>query len=103
MELAVSGDRGTTLGLALGGGAHVFAVADGFGNIDRVPAAAAALARLRAECERRATSERLRRTLQRPDAASSLLLGALGRVNAELLVRSAAHEDYITAGCSVTA
>ncbi len=103
MALAVSGDRGTTLGLALGSGAHVFAVAEGFGTIDHIPTAGAALARLRAECERRSTGERLRRVLQRSDAASGLLLGAMGRVNAELFVRSAAHDDYVTAGCSLTA
>ncbi|MHB8147437.1 MAG: hypothetical protein ACYDGM_09310, partial [Vulcanimicrobiaceae bacterium] len=39
----------------------------------------------------------------RPHAASNALLGVLARVNSDLFARSAAHADYVTAGCSISA
>jgi protein phosphatase len=102
MSIAVSGDRGTCVSLALGRSTYLFAVADGFGSIDGIPAAKAALERLRFECERRSRSERFRRALERAESATTALLGIVASVNGELFVRSASHDDYVTAGCSLT-
>ena len=103
MDVAIRGDRASCLTLQLGTYTWLFAVARGFGTIDGAPTAPATLARLRAECERRLRTERFRRAVERPQAAATALLGALARVNGDLFVRSAAHDDYVTSGCSVTA
>lgn len=103
MEVAVSGDRGCVLSTRLGPSLYLFAVAHGFGSIDGSPPARLALQRLRADFERRARHNRLRRAQMRPKAITSALIAALSRVNGDLHLRSASHEDYITAGCSLTA
>jgi len=90
VAVAVSGDRGCCLAQRLAADSHLFAVATGFGRIDGEAAAALALGRLRREFERRARSGRA-------------LKNALARVNDELHARSASHEDYVTAGASMTA
>jgi serine/threonine protein phosphatase PrpC len=69
---------------------YLFAVATGFGRIDGEAAAPLALGRLRREFERRARS-------------GHALKRAVTRVNDELHARSASHEDYVTAGASMTA
>jgi serine/threonine protein phosphatase PrpC len=69
---------------------YLFAVATGFGRIDGEAAAPLALGRLRREFDRRARSGRA-------------LKNAVARVNLELHARSASHEDYVTAGASMTA
>jgi serine/threonine protein phosphatase PrpC len=78
-------------------------VATGFGRIDGEPAAALALARMRGEFERRARSGRIQRLCGRPRTAAAVLGAVMGRVNEELHARSASHEDYVTAGASMTA
>jgi serine/threonine protein phosphatase PrpC len=103
MDVAIRGDRASCLTFQLSKQTWLFAVAQGFGRIDGVPSAPATLARLRGECERRLRNERFRRAIDRPQAAATALLGVLARVNGDLFVRSAAHDDYVTAGCSVSA
>ena len=103
MDVAIRGDRASCLTLQLGSRTWLFAVAHGFGAIDGVPIAPAALERLRTECERRARSERFRRAIDRPQSAAAALLGALARVNGDIFVRSAAHDDYVSVGCSFSA
>lgn len=103
MEVALSGDRSCVLSTRLGPATYVFAVAHGFGSIDGMPPARLALQRLRAEFERRSRGDRFRRAQARPKAITSALIAAIARVNGDLHVRSASHEDYITAGCSLTA
>lgn len=103
MDVAIRGDRASCLSLQLGQRSWLFAVARGFGTIDGVAAAPATLARVRGECERRLKGERFRRAVDRPQAAATAVLGVLSRVNGDIFSRSASHDDYVTAGCSLTA
>lgn len=103
MDVAIRGDRASCLSLQLGPRSWLFAVARGFGLIDGAAAAPATLARVRGECERRLKGERFRRAVDRPQAAATAMLGVLSRVNGDIFSRSAAHDDYVTAGCSLTA
>jgi hypothetical protein len=103
MDVAIRGDRASCLTMQLAPRTWLFAVARGFGSIDGAPIERALLTRLRAECERRLRSERFRRAIDRPHAAASAMLAALSRVNGEIFARSAAHDDYVTAGSSFTA
>lgn len=103
MDVAIRGDRASCLSLQLGPHSWLFAVARGFGAVDGVAAAPATLGRIRSECERRLKGERFRRAVDRPQAAATALLGVLSRVNGDLFSRSASHDDYVTAGCSLTA
>lgn len=92
MNVAVNGDRGCCLSQELSAGSFLFAVATGFGRIDGEPSASFALTTL---------SRRMQRARQSRPAA--LLGGMFARVNDELYARSASHEDYVTAGASMTA
>ena len=103
MDVAIRGDRATTLTMQLGTRTWLFAVSQGFGIIDGVPAGRAALARIRTACERRLRAERVRRTLDRPQPAATLLLGILARVNREMFVGGAGHDDYVVSGASLSA
>lgn len=103
MDVAIRGDRASCLTMQLGPRTWFFAVARGFGCADGVPIERALLARLRTECERRMRSERFRRAVDRPHAAATAVLAALARVNGDLYVRTAAHDDYVTAASSFTA
>ncbi len=103
MDVAIRGDRASCLSLQLGTRSWLFAVARGFGTIDGVAAAPATLARVRGECERRLKAERFRRAIDRPQAAATAVLAVLSRVNDDIFSRSASHDDYVTAGCSLTA
>lgn len=103
MDVAIRGDHSSCLSMQLGAHTWLFAVARGFGAIDGVPVAPATLGRVRLECERRVRSERFRRAISRPQGAAAALLGALARVNSEIFVRSAAHDDYVSAACSFSA
>jgi serine/threonine protein phosphatase PrpC len=103
VDVAIRGDRASCLSLQLGARSWLFAVARGFGTIDGAAAAPATLARIRGECERRLKGERFRRAIERPQAAATAILGVLSRVNGDVFSRSAAHDDYVTAGCSLTA
>ncbi len=103
MDVAVSGDRGCALSQRLGSESYLFAVATGFGRIGGEAAAPLALGKLRHEFERRTRSGRFRHWQQRPRTVAAALSGAMARVNDELHARSASHEDYVTAGASMTA
>ena len=103
MDVAIRGDRASCLSVQLAPQSWLFAVARGFGNVDGMGAAPATLGRLRAECERRLRNERFRRAIERPQAAATAILGVLSRVNGDLFSRSAGHDDYVTAGCSLSA
>jgi len=103
MSVAVSGERGCCLSRQLAPESYLFAIATGFGRIGGEPAASFALAGVRHEFERRARSARWQRLCARPRTAAAMLGAVMGRVNQELHSRSASHEDYVTAGASVTA
>ncbi len=102
MDVAISGDRGSCLTAELGQGTYLFAVAHGFGQVEGQPVAPAVLGRLRDDFERRARGDRLRRCQRRAKGVPSALTGAFERVNDEIHARTASHEDYVTAGCSLT-
>ena len=102
MSVAVSSDPASSLCVRLDDTTEIFAVAAGFGVIDGIPAARATLERLRAECERRGRTERFMRALRRGQTAIEALLAIVARVNGELFARSASHDDYVTAGSSLT-
>jgi hypothetical protein len=95
MNVAVRGDRGSCLTKLLAPHTYLFAVANGFGSIEGVPIAQNALERLLDETQRH--------TRRRNKRAKNFLTSALERVNEELHARTASHEDYVTAACSVTA
>jgi hypothetical protein len=94
MNVAIRGDRSSCLTKLLAPQTYLFAVANGFGSIEGIPVAQNALARLLDEAQRRA---------RRPKHIKNLLSSALARVNEELHARTASHEDYVTAACSITA
>jgi hypothetical protein len=102
MDVAISGDRGSCLTAELGVGTYLFAVAHGFGQVEGQAIAPAVLARLREDFERRARGDRLRRSQRRSRGIPTLLTTAFERVNDEVHARTASHEDYVTAGCSLT-
>lgn len=103
MDVAIRGDLASCLTLRLGTSTWVFAIARGFGEIDGMPIARAALSRLEAECRRRARGETRRKRLLRSHAAAGALSGALSRVNGALYLRSAGHDDYVPSACSLSA
>jgi hypothetical protein len=103
MTLAIRGDRASSLSLQLGQRTWLLAVASGFGRIGGLTTESALLARLRAECERRARSARFRRAIDHPAGAATAMLAVLTRVNCDLYAYTASHEDYVTAAASLTA
>lgn len=103
MDVAIRGDLATCLTLRLAPSTWLFAVARGFGAVDGTPIARAALVRLEAECRRRTRAEARRQRLARSHAAAGMLCGALARVNGALYLRSAGHDDYVPAACSLSA
>jgi serine/threonine protein phosphatase PrpC len=84
-------------------GAYLFAVAHGFGRLQGEAIAPVVLARLRQEFERRARGNGLLRAQARPKGLSGVFAAVLNHVNDHVRSRSASHDDYITAGCSLTA
>lgn len=102
MSVAVSSDPVSALRVALDDTTELFAVAAGFGTIDGVPAARATLTRLGAECKRRGKTARFLPALRRGRTAIGQLLSMIVRVNGELFARTASHDDYVTAGSSLT-
>lgn len=102
MDVAISGDRGSCLTAELGIGTYLFAVAHGFGQVEGQPIAPAVLTRLREEFERRARGDRLRKSQRRSRGIPTLLGSAFERVNDEVHARTASHDDFVTAGCSLT-
>ena len=102
VELTVSGERRRSLALALGVQARAFAVCDGFGTVEGSRIEEVALRYLRDALSQRARGPRFGYHLSRPKAMSSLLISVFSRINTELYVRSASHDDYVTAGASLT-
>lgn len=102
MQLTINGQRRRYLQLMLGGGARAFAVCNGFGAIDGHPIEEVALRELHGTLLRRSRGARFKSQLARPKAMAGLLISVLSRLNAYLHGRSAAHEDYVTSGASLT-
>ncbi len=102
MTLAIRGGQASSLSLQLAPGAWLLAVARGFGSVDGVAVECALLEHLRSECERSLRHARFRRAIERPQQAATAILSALARVNARLHVRTAGHDDYVTAASSLT-
>lgn len=102
MSVAVSSDPASSVRVRLNDATEFFAVASGFGTIDGLPAGRAALERLRGECERRGRNIRFMHALRRGRTAIGQLLSIVVRINGELFARSASHDDYVTAGTSLT-
>ncbi len=100
MDIALRGDTGSCLNERLGQSAFLVAVADGFGTIGGESPARLALRQFRFECARKL---RRRRTMYSHKMLTAVLVGALSRVNGDLFRRSAAHDDYVTGGASLTA
>jgi len=103
MTLAIRGDRASCLSLQLGERTWLLAVARGFGQVGGVATESALLARLRAECARRARGARFRRAVAHPQTAATAILALLSRVNGDLYAATASHDDYVTAASSLTA
>ncbi len=102
MGVALSGDRAARVSIALCSGAQLLAVAEGFGRIDGVPVANAALQRLRIAFERHHRGDRIARALERPESAAALLCESVARLNEEIYARGASHADFVSASCSLT-
>lgn len=102
MQITISGETRRCFTSVLGTGVRAFAVCDGFGSIGGMRVEEAALASLRDVLAARARSPRFAFQLERPKAMSSLLVSVVSRVNSELYARSASHDDYVTAGASLT-
>lgn len=103
MDVAIRGDLASCLTLRVASSTWVFAIARGFGEVDGVPIARAALSRFENECRKRTCNEAKRRRLLRSHIAAGVLCGALGRVNNALYLRSAGHDDYVPSACSLSA
>jgi serine/threonine protein phosphatase PrpC len=103
MDVAIRGDLASCSTLRLAPATWAFAIARGFGEIDGMPIARAALNRFEAECRRRSRGERRRKRLQRSHTAASALCGTLTRVNGALYLRSPGNDDYVPAACSLSA
>ncbi len=103
MDVAIRGDLASCLTLRLAPATWLFAIARGFGEIDGAPIARAALTRLESECRKRTRGETRSRRLLRSHNAAAVLCGALARVNGALYLRSAGHDDYVPAACSLSA
>ena len=98
----MSGDRSRGFSLSLGVQTHALAVCDGFGAVDGITIAEAALARLHGALRQRARSARFMHQLDRPKSAATALTSLLYRLNRDIYARSASHEDYVTCGASLT-
>lgn len=103
MDVAIRGDLASCSTLRLAPATWAFAIARGFGEIDGMPIARAALSRFEAECRRRSRGERRRKRLQHSHTAASALCGTLARVNGALYLRSPGNDDYVPAACSLSA
>lgn len=103
MDVAISGDRSSCLTQEFTCGTYLFAVAHGFGKIEDEPIAPAVLAKVRAEFDRRARGNGLQRAQAKPKGIGNLFGAVFNQVNDYVRARSASHDDYVTAGCSLTA
>lgn len=102
MELTISGERRRCMAETLALGVRAFAVCDGFGSVDGVRIEEAALAQLRAALLAKSRNPRFTAQLERPKVITQVLISLFSRVNSQLYLRSASHEDYVTCGASLT-
>ncbi len=102
MDVTISGAKRRCLAATLGAGARAFAICDGFGTVDGLRVEEAALRQLHNTLAGKARGPRFAHQLQRPKAMTSLLVSAFARVNTQLYLRSASHDDYVTCGASLT-
>lgn len=103
MNVAISGDGSSCLAFEPAPGATVVALARGFGSVGNEPVTRIVLNGLRGDLSRKLRGDRLARASRKPRGVLRVLTGAYARVNAEVFARSAGNEDYVTAGCSLTA
>ncbi|MBV9737454.1 MAG: hypothetical protein JO177_04715 [Candidatus Eremiobacteraeota bacterium] len=102
MPLTITGHRRRYLQLALGSHANAFAVCNGFGSVDGIPVEEAALRELQTTLQRRSRGARFAYQIAKPKAMAAFLIAVVSHLNAYLFKRSAAHEDYVTSGASLT-
>ena len=102
MPLTIAGQHRRYLQLALGSHANAFAVCNGFGTIDGMPVEEAALRELQTTLQRRSRGARFAYQIAKPKAMAAFLIAVVSHLNAYLFKRSAAHEDYVTSGASLT-
>ena len=103
MDVAVRGDLASCLTLRLAPATWLFAVARGFGIVDGMPIARAALGRLESECRHRTHGTARAQRLQHSHVAAGTLCGSLSRVNGALYLRTPGHDDFVPAACSLSA
>jgi serine/threonine protein phosphatase PrpC len=87
---------------SLSAGARAFAVCDGFGTVDGVRIEEAALRQLLSLLQSKARSPRFVQQFARPKAVTSMLVSIFSRLNSQLYLRGASHDDYVTCGASLT-
>jgi len=102
MPLTITGHRRRYLQLALGSHANAFAVCNGFGSVDGMPVEEAALRELQTTLQRRSRGARFAYQIAKPKAMAAFLIAVVSHLNAYLFKRSAAYEDYVTSGASLT-
>lgn len=102
MELTISGERRRCMAESLSSGVRAFAVCDGFGSVDGVRIEEAALTQLHAALLAKSRNPRFAAQLERPKVVTQLLVSLFSRLNTQLYLRSASHEDYVTCGASLT-
>lgn|GEM_PF-1837439 len=102
MELTISGERRRCMAQSLSAGVRAFAVCDGFGAVDGLRVEETALAQLHAALLTKSRNPRFAAQLERPKVVTQLLISLISRINTQLYLRSASHEDYVTCGASLT-
>ncbi|MDP9017225.1 MAG: hypothetical protein M3N19_02755 [Candidatus Eremiobacteraeota bacterium] len=102
MELTVSGQRRRYMAATLGTETRAFAICDGFGTVDGVRVEEAALRQLSSVLLQKSRGPRFAYQLQRPKTITTMLIAAFSRINTQLYLRSASHDDYVTCGASLT-
>ncbi len=102
MQLTIRGQRRRYLQLTLGSQTRAYAVCNGFGTIDGQPIEEATLGELQATLQRRSRGARFAYQIAKPKAMAAFLIAVVSHLNAYLFKRSAAHEDYVTSGASLT-
>ena len=102
MQLTISGQRRRYLQITLGSHAKAFAVCSGFGTIDGQSVEEATLRELQMTLQRRSRGARFGYQIAKPKAMAAFLIAVVSHLNAYLFKRSAAHEDYVTSGASLT-
>ncbi|MFN2528206.1 MAG: PP2C family serine/threonine-protein phosphatase [Candidatus Baltobacteraceae bacterium] len=87
---------------SLGSGVRAFAVCDGFGAVEGMRVEEATLTQLHAALLKKSRNPRFAAQLERPKVVTKLLISLISRINTQLYLGSASHEDYVTCGASLT-